>query len=79
LNWKIAWLDFLCQEEREWTREAKKECTGMLAGITKTSLFSRFDTPPGGRQVTARRQRYTSGVLGFWLGWFRLIVVIVRR
>jgi len=72
-------LDFLCQEEREWTREAKKEYTGMLAGISKTGLFSRSDTPPSGRQVTARRQRCTSGVLGFCLGWFRLIVVMVCR
>ena len=71
-------LDFLCQGEREWTREVKKECMRMLAGITDIGLFSRSDTLPGGRQVTARRQRCTSGVLGFWLGWFRLIVVIVR-
>jgi len=72
-------LDFLCQEEREWKREAKKEYTGMLAGVSETGLFSRSDTLPGRRQVTARRQRCTSGVLGSWLGWFRLIAVMVRR
>jgi len=49
----------------------------MWAGITETGLFSRSDTPPGGRQVITRRQRYTSGVLGFWLGWCGLILVIV--
>jgi len=51
----------------------------MLAGVSETGLFSRSDTLPGRRQVTARRQRCTSGVLGFWLGWFRLIAVMVRR
>jgi len=77
LNWKTVLLDFLYQDERGWTREAKKECVGMWAGITETGLFSRSDTPPGGRQVITRRQRYTSGVLGFWLGWCGLILVIV--
>jgi len=50
----------------------------MLAGVTETGFFSRSDTPPSGRQVTAKRQRCTSGVLGFWLGWFGLVVLIVR-
>ena len=72
-------LDFLYQEEREWTREARKECIVKWAGITETGLFSRPDTPPGGRQVTARRQCCTSGVLGFWLGWCGLISVLVCR
>jgi len=29
-------------------------------------------TSPGGRLVTARRQRYSSGRLKFWLDWFGL-------
>jgi len=35
----------------------------VLAGVKETRLFPRSDTPPGGRQVIARRQRYTSGML----------------
>jgi len=62
-------LDFLYQEEREWTREARKESMGKWAGITETGLFSRSDTPLGGRQVTARRQRAPVVFWGFgWVG-----------
>jgi len=47
----------------------------MLAGVKETRVVPRSDTPPGGRQVTARRQRYISGMMEYWLDWFGLDVV----
>ena len=42
-----------------------------VAGAKEIRIVPRSDTPPGERQVTARRQRYSSGRLEFWLDWFR--------
>ena len=41
----------------------------------RNHVFPRSDTLLGRRQVIVRRQRYASGILGFWLDWFGLGVL----
>ena len=48
---------------------------GNVGKSDRNHVFPRSDTPPGGRHVTARRQRYTNGIMGFWLDWFGLGVL----
>ena len=50
---------------RKWERLWRERVNGNVGRGDINHVFPKSDTPPGGRQVIVRRQRYTSDILGF--------------
>ncbi|QCE13553.1 hypothetical protein DEO72_LG11g547 [Vigna unguiculata] len=64
-------LELLCQNGRNCIKIDDRWWLGRLA-VAKESRMALRSGMPGGRSVTARRQRYSSGKLEVWLDWFGL-------
>ena len=65
-------LELLCQNRRNRIEIDDRWWLGGLAVAKESRMALKSSTSPGGRSVTARRQRYSSGGLEVWLDWFGL-------
>ena len=65
-------LELCCQNRRNCIKIDDRWWSGRLVVAKESRMALRSSTPPGGRSVTARRQRYCSGRLEVWLDWFGL-------
>jgi len=68
-------IGFIVPKWERLSRERQKRVNGNVGRGDRNHVFPRSDTLLGRRQVIVRRQRYASGILGFWLDWFGLGVL----